>query len=111
MRIAACPDPDCGAPAEITPLAVAASTSGPVPHVRTLCVNKHRYLLPDTWVRSHNTRPVPGPSATTTTDPSRPIRLEKIDANPWPWSGQVGPDRRQAVSRSLTAVPLRSPFG
>ena len=26
--------------------AVAASTNGPVPHVRTLCVNKHRYLLP-----------------------------------------------------------------
>jgi hypothetical protein len=75
MRIAACPDPDCGAPAEITPWAVAASTSGPVPHVRTLCVNKHRYLLPDTWVRSHDTRPVSGPSATTTTNLPRPIRL------------------------------------
>ena len=56
MLIADCPDPDCGAPAEITPWAVAASTSGPVPHVRTLCANKHRYLLPATWIRSHDTR-------------------------------------------------------
>ena len=56
MLIAECPDPDCGAPAEVTPWAVAAITSGPVPHVRTLCANKHRYLLPATWIRSHDTR-------------------------------------------------------
>jgi hypothetical protein len=57
MLIAACPDPECGAPAEIVPWAVADSTNGPVPHVRTLCVNKHRYLLPDTWIPSCDTRP------------------------------------------------------
>jgi len=57
MLIADCPDPDCGAPAEVTPWAAAASTSGPVPHVRTLCANKHRYLLPATWIRSHDTAP------------------------------------------------------
>jgi hypothetical protein len=57
MLIAACPDPECGAPAQIVPWAVADSTNGPVPHVRTLCVNKHRYLLPDTWTPSRDTRP------------------------------------------------------
>jgi hypothetical protein len=35
MLIAACPDPECGAPAEIIPWAIAGSTNGPVPHVRT----------------------------------------------------------------------------
>lgn len=60
MLTAACPDPDCDAPAEINPWAVAGSSNGPVLHVRTLCVNKHRYLLPDTWIASHNTYPAPG---------------------------------------------------
>jgi hypothetical protein len=59
MLITACPDPECGAPAEITLWAVATSTNGPVPHVRTLCVNKHSYLLPATWTRSHDTCPAP----------------------------------------------------
>jgi hypothetical protein len=57
MLIAACPNPECGASAEIVPWAVADSTNGPVPHVRTLCVNKHCYLLPDTWVPSRDTSP------------------------------------------------------
>ena len=60
MLIAACPNPDCGAPAEIIPWAVAASTSGPVPHVRTLCASKHRFLLPASWLRSCDTSPAPG---------------------------------------------------
>jgi hypothetical protein len=90
MLIAACPDPEYGAPAEITPWAVAASTSGPVPHIRTLCVNKYRYLLPDTWVRSYDTRPVSGPSATTTTDPpTRADSLRETGANTWPWPAAI----------------------
>jgi len=52
MVVAACPDPECGAPSEIIPWAVVGSTDGPVPHVRTLCVNKHRFLLPATWIPS-----------------------------------------------------------
>jgi len=47
MLTAACPDPERGASAEIVPRAVADGTDGPVAHVRTLCVNKHRYLPPD----------------------------------------------------------------
>ena len=58
MFIATCPDPECGAPAEVVPWAVAGSTGGPVAHVRTLCANKHRFHLPATWVRSHDRRPV-----------------------------------------------------
>jgi hypothetical protein len=73
MLIAACPDPECDAPAEIIPWAVAYSTNGPVPHVRTLCANKHRYLLPGTRIRAYDTRPVPDhvprPQWTTTTAP------------------------------------------
>jgi hypothetical protein len=57
MLIAACPDPECGAPAEIVPWAVAASTNGPVPHVRMQCVNKHRYLLPEAWIPSREADP------------------------------------------------------
>jgi len=60
MLTAACPDPECDAPAEIIPWAVAGSSDGPVLHVRTLCANKHRYLLPDTWIASFDTHPVPG---------------------------------------------------
>lgn len=76
MLIAACPDPECGAPAEITPWAVAASTNGPIPHVRTLCVNKHATCY---RIRSHDTRPVSGPSTTTTTDP--PTRADSLREN------------------------------
>ena len=70
MLIAACPDPECGAPAEIIPWAVAGSTSGPVPQMRTLCVNKHRYHLPATWLGSHDQRPATDRSPVPTSGPA-----------------------------------------
>ncbi len=44
MEIVDCPW--CGAPAELESESTLASTSGPVEHVRVLCVRLHHYLMP-----------------------------------------------------------------
>jgi hypothetical protein len=44
MEIVDCPK--CGAPAEAEPWALLGSTSGPVEHVKTLCVRRHWCLMP-----------------------------------------------------------------
>jgi hypothetical protein len=44
MEITGCPS--CGAPAEVEPWSAMASTSGPLAHVKTFCVNRHSYLMP-----------------------------------------------------------------
>jgi hypothetical protein len=36
-----CPEPGCSAPAEIVDRFVLSSTSGPVEHVQTRCLNQH----------------------------------------------------------------------
>ena len=59
MDIALCPDPGCDAPAEVVAWAVLASTDGPVAHVRTVCLNMHYYLLPDTSLRRYGTPAIP----------------------------------------------------
>ena len=41
MQILACPDHSCQAPAEIVDRWVFPSTSGPVEHVQTRCLNGH----------------------------------------------------------------------
>lgn len=41
LRIVACPEPDCDAPAEIVEHHILGSTGGPVPMVRTRCLGKH----------------------------------------------------------------------
>lgn len=41
-----CPEPSCGAPAEMIDQFVLWSTSGPIEHVRTYCVQRHIFLLP-----------------------------------------------------------------
>ena len=38
-----CPDPRCGELAEIVDVYTAASTDGPVEHVVTVCVARHKY--------------------------------------------------------------------
>ena len=39
-----CPDPDCYAPAEIVDDYHADSTAGPIRHVVTMCIHRHRYV-------------------------------------------------------------------
>jgi hypothetical protein len=46
-----CPDPTCAVPAEITDWYLLRSTSGPVEHVKTLCVRRHTFILPKTLAR------------------------------------------------------------
>ena len=48
MQILACPDHSCQAPAEIEDRWVFPSTSGPVEHVQTRCLNGHVFT-PTTW--------------------------------------------------------------
>jgi hypothetical protein len=44
MDIVNCPT--CGAPAEVERSSTLPSTSGPLAHVKVLCVNRHWYLMP-----------------------------------------------------------------
>jgi hypothetical protein len=46
LWLAVCPDPSCVAPAEIPDRITVGSTDGPVEHVRTLCLDGHRFYLP-----------------------------------------------------------------
>jgi len=53
-----CPEPTCEAPAEVTDRMTIGSTSGPVEHLRTLCVRGHRFFMPMPATVPH---PVPRP--------------------------------------------------
>lgn len=46
LCMATCPDPNCSTPAEVYAETVHDSTDGPVPHARTVCLNRHFYVLP-----------------------------------------------------------------
>jgi hypothetical protein len=41
-----CPDPGCGATAEVIDRSTLSSTSGPIEHVKTRCVRRHVFLMP-----------------------------------------------------------------
>lgn len=48
LDLTVCPDTDgCGLPAEVVDRFVLVSTSGPVVHVATECVARHRYVTTD----------------------------------------------------------------
>jgi hypothetical protein len=51
LTLACCPEPGCGAPAEVRPAGVLCSSSGPVAHVRTYCAVRHWFLLPAAQVQ------------------------------------------------------------
>lgn len=53
-----CPEPTCGAPAEVADRMTIGSTSGPVEHLRTLCVRGHRFFMP---MPATYPQPVPQP--------------------------------------------------
>jgi hypothetical protein len=44
-----CPDPVCGAIAEILHPVVLGSTGGPIEMVRTRCLHRHMFVLPIDW--------------------------------------------------------------
>ncbi|MEN3306104.1 MAG: hypothetical protein V7603_2306 [Micromonosporaceae bacterium] len=46
LSLTFCPEPACGAPAEITARYALRSTDGPIEHVTTYCVRRHRFVLP-----------------------------------------------------------------
>ena len=46
FELIACPDPDCGAPAEVRDRFELDSTDGPVEHVLTYCLAGHRFTVP-----------------------------------------------------------------
>lgn len=50
MEIVGCPG--CGAPAEVEDWSTLGGTSGPVDHVKTLCTERHWFLLPRDMLRS-----------------------------------------------------------
>lgn len=51
VRFGWCPNPGCGAPAEIYAETVAFSTDGSISHARTYCLNRHFFLLPVDCIR------------------------------------------------------------
>jgi hypothetical protein len=46
ITLIGCPDPGCGAPAELFDRVTLGSTHGAVAHVRTRCLNRHHFFLP-----------------------------------------------------------------
>jgi hypothetical protein len=46
MQFTQCPEPACGAPAEIVDRFVLRSTDGAVEHVKVLCLHGHWFMLP-----------------------------------------------------------------
>lgn len=67
MTIITCPDPACGAPAEIIDRFSIWSTSGTLDHVRTCCLHRHFFLMPAHWLAAEAT----APTRPTTTTPAR----------------------------------------
>lgn len=57
MELVACPE--CLLPAEVFDRFVLATTEGPLPHSRTVCVAGHRFMLPTTTLvaAQHRTTP------------------------------------------------------
>ena len=61
-ELIACPEPGCGVPAGVVDRFVLASTSGPVEHVKTRCLDGHGFTPPvDTltgWPMARVPRPL-----------------------------------------------------
>jgi hypothetical protein len=52
-----CPEPACGAPAEVVDRWTFASTSGPVPHVKTFCLAGHVFTPSEDTLRHRQAAP------------------------------------------------------
>ena len=54
-----CPDPACGAFAELVDRGTVLSTDGPVEIIRTLCLHRHIFVLPVELLRGWSTAGLP----------------------------------------------------
>src|SRR4029453_9233458 len=70
LSLLPCPDPDCGAPAEVLDQTTLSSTCGPIEHVKTQCVRRHVFFMP-TPAPYSSTERLPQGSATATTEAGR----------------------------------------
>ncbi len=50
LQLATCPEPTCGAPAEVTDRFTLQSTDGPIEHAKTYCARRHIFMLPSNRV-------------------------------------------------------------
>jgi len=57
LKVAGCPQPGCVSPAEVYAEADLASTDGPVTLARTLCMNRHVFLLPVEYIPGYAAGP------------------------------------------------------
>jgi hypothetical protein len=52
LDLTRCPDPACGAPAEVARRFTLGSTSGGLSMAHTVCVRRHIFVLPGSWLPS-----------------------------------------------------------
>jgi hypothetical protein len=50
LDLTRCPDPVCGAPAEVANRWTLGSTSGALSMAHTICLNRHIFVLPERWL-------------------------------------------------------------
>ena len=50
LDLTRCPDPGCGAPAEVAHRWTLGSTSGGLRMAHTVCVRRHIFVLPQAWL-------------------------------------------------------------
>jgi hypothetical protein len=46
LFLSLCPDPDCGAPAEVLDRILLRSTTGPIEHAKVQCARRHIFVMP-----------------------------------------------------------------
>jgi hypothetical protein len=72
LSLTVCPEPGCGAPAEIVDRCAMGSTDGPIEHVRIGCVRRHWFFLPAATlaeVAGRSRTPAPDPRPATRARP------------------------------------------
>jgi hypothetical protein len=75
LTLACCPEPGCGAPAEVRPAGALYGTSGPVAHVRTDCAVRHWFVLPADQVQG--AAPAVRPAAAGRSEARPPGRVQR----------------------------------
>jgi hypothetical protein len=50
LDLTRCPDPACGAPAEVAHRWTLGSTAGGLPMAHTICLFRHVFVLPEAWL-------------------------------------------------------------